>query len=644
MVFYFNFIFLILLYLPNLTKYLCNELHYFEFNLVADSMKTSTYISLTKSSDGYLYILTGNDEDFPNRNNRRYLLKMDLETLSLHLSHNYSTLRGFYGGEIFSFSAKNKYLFIPTYSGPPLLGSLEILNLEIKTYTIGTINNDSSIYGRRRSFMKSGSYYYFIHLDNKKQLYAKKMKIDGYDDVSDSPKFKIIQENKEINTKSREMISCDLTYDKNYILCAYYDEYEQVRVAVFNSALKIEKRENYGKTSSFTGLDFIKILYFKGTSNFILMYSQSESVTRLRYFNYQYNNFYSKIGSLIGSSNDYLDIYDTQINGNYGNNDIAISGTDKVIKIFGKNSGNDIIITIIQFYQSDSYITIKIYNMRNENGFNYFLQSRISSAKNSIVFCASAIKNNIRMAGYSLINFPNVNDTILWGRGISVERCGLKIKSIFNVNAKLKILSIPNGIIFYNYLNSKRIYKNDELEINDGLSIKEYKINRGFDYIIKYQGIARGNDSGYDIIKKYPTNKDIKNYNEILIEGRKGQLTINITTCLNGFYPLEDDLNLCTTFKYSGYYLDRIDEMYKRCPSPCMDCDTPINSTHKNCITCKSGYYLTEDTKYCYNEIIENYYKDGNMLRRCHKNCLYCSTGTKNDTNMKCTKCYSNWY
>ena len=65
MEFDFNFIILILLYI---TICSCNELHYFEFNLVKENMKTGTFISPTKRSDGrYLYIVTGDDEDLPEK-------------------------------------------------------------------------------------------------------------------------------------------------------------------------------------------------------------------------------------------------------------------------------------------------------------------------------------------------------------------------------------------------------------------------------------------------------------------------------------------------------------------------------------------------------------------------------------------------
>ena len=63
-----------------------------------------------------------------------------------------------------------------------------------------------------------------------------------------------------------------------------------------------------------------------------------------------------------------------------------------------------------------------------------------------------------------------------------------------------------------------------------------------------------------------------------------------------------------------------------------------------NCFSCKSGYYITEDTKSCYNKDIDNYYFDNNILRRCHKNCLRCTTKATDETHMNCIKCQNNLY
>ena len=129
-------------------------------------------------------------------------------------------------------------------------------------------------------------------------------------------------------------------------------------------------------------------------------------------------------------------------------------------------------------------------------------------ARDSIVFCASAEKTNIRRPGYSLINYPYVADKIVKSSIVSVKSLDLKLDTIFHAAPKLKILSIPSHISIHN-LNSKWIHKNDELELNDVITIKEYRTNES-NYIIEYQAIGRGNDSGYNSIKKYPSNNEME--------------------------------------------------------------------------------------------------------------------------------------
>ena len=63
-----------------------------------------------------------------------------------------------------------------------------------------------------------------------------------------------------------------------------------------------------------------------------------------------------------------------------------------------------------------------------------------------------------------------------------------------------------------------------------------------------------------------------------------------------------------------------------------------------NCLECNKKWFLTEDTRSCYNEIIDNYYLDNNILRKCNKYCLHCTINENNDNYMNCTKCINNFY
>ena len=62
-----------------------------------------------------------------------------------------------------------------------------------------------------------------------------------------------------------------------------------------------------------------------------------------------------------------------------------------------------------------------------------------------------------------------------------------------------------------------------------------------------------------------------------------------------------------------------------------------------NCLECNNDFYLTEDTKSCYENVIDNYYLDyyldNNILRRCHNRCKCCYSGPNNNKEMNCIEC-----
>ena len=64
--------------------------YYFNFELVDENMKQGTFISPTISEDGYLYIVTGHDEDLKNNQSQRYIIKYDINTSSLIEQYHYN--------------------------------------------------------------------------------------------------------------------------------------------------------------------------------------------------------------------------------------------------------------------------------------------------------------------------------------------------------------------------------------------------------------------------------------------------------------------------------------------------------------------------------------------------------------------------
>ena len=280
--------------------------------------------------------------------------------------------------------------------------------------------------------------------------------------------------------------------------------------------------------------------------------------------------------------------------------------SNKVIKVYSDAGGIHLLITIIQFYNNDSSMSIKIYEMFNNNGFRYLCQPHIQILKNSFLIGLAASKNNRHRPGYFFVNFPNSKDMTLTTTNIIIKDIISLENRLFNINIKFLILDMPTDFIFVNKLNSEIKTNYVELDMDDELILRQYRI-KGNTKILKFQAIAKGNDLGYVHLIKYPTGTTSQN-NVISIEGRIGEIKINFQDCLNGYYHLYNDPNLCTNVKPIGHYLDEDIKTFVACKPSCGECNKPINDTYMNCITCKTNYYMTEDTKSCYDNEIYNYF------------------------------------
>ena len=636
-----SFIFLILFFISSKVNSSDFTENYFSFNLVDEEMKKGSFISPTLSEDGYLYIVTSHDEDLKANLSQRYIIIYDINSVSFVNKIVYDSSFGFYSGQAYAFLDKSQYLFISSFNGIRCSGSYAIRDIKGG----GTIWEEPSICGFNRFFKKAGYYYYFIHLDcDNYSIFIKKLEIAYYKD--NIPRLEEISTNNQIQVYHENildaMISCDLTYDNNYIICAYYPEKNNINIVVFNKNLELLLTEKLGNTIDFNPNFFIKIAYIKDNSNFILMNCPNNLITRLYYFNYANNNFTHKLSSIIQKSEVYLDIENTQNNGYYSSNDFIIANSNKIIKIFMHPNKNILIITIIQFYENDTSMSIKIYNMVNNNGFDNFLNPKISLLKNSFVICASG-KKNIQRPGYFIINYPNSNDITLDKSNIVIKDLIKLENKLFSIALKLKVLNIPKDFKLISKLNSLEIKNNEEFDLNDELILRQYRVNEG-PYILKYQSIAKGTDFGYSHLKLYPPEKVLVN-NELTFEGRHGEITINFKNCLEGYYNFEDNKNLCSNIAPKGYYFDKDNQIFKVCPITCEDCEAP-EGDNINCLSCKNNFYITEDTKAFYEKDVDKYYFDSTnqILRPCHKNCLKCYGKPKSETSMNCYKCPDKFY
>ena len=621
----YNFLFFILLFLFMYS-------HQYSITYI-NELKANYIVPIINNFDDCLYIVTGETTDIPNNFNpgdakfKRFIIKISINSGILLSNYTYMSVYPFLNSEI-TFAGDNlQYLLTTT------LNSIE--------FDDGKKRKEISFssFGYKRTLKQVGSYYYYAYNtpDYLNSIIILKMQLSLN---SGNESYTIIKTSNYIPVHFHSsVISCDFTKDNNYILCAYFGDNRYVRISIFNNDLDFIKMQDFEEVIDLQYDYFIRIIYFKENSHFIVINSQSQSITRFRYINYVNNNLISLIYSIVANGDYYIDVEDTQFDPGENNNDAIAMNSDKVIKIYTGDS--QIIITIFQFYEHGTLLFIKTYKMSNfyDSGFT---QPRLSVFRNTFLICLSANVLSQQTTGYFFINYPQSVDTHLTKDNniIKISELISMENNLFLLKLKLKLLKIPKDFIFINLLELKEVNETKELDFNDALKLKQYRIDEG-PYILKYQGIAIGDDSGYSSSKVYPSYKDKPEASNVYIEGREGNVTIELNECLDGYYHLDYDSNICTNEKPKGYYVDEENKYFRACQSPCVECFGPkINDSHMNCLTCEEGLYITEDTKSCFRGK-ENYFidTDKKVLRRCHPRCSKCFIDSINDHNMCCLEC-----
>ena len=607
----------------------------YKINIIDEKMISNHILPVNNEEDGYLYIITGGEEKSENNSFKRYMLKYDFNSGTLVDKYL------FYSNKPF----KNPESTIAGYFSEYLLTTLEdTISIYNGTYLE---ENTFNIFSPRRTLLNIGNNYYYAYTQNGNENYMNIIEIElVIYNRKDTPFYNIIATSSPLEIFSfQEMISCDFTYDNENILCAYISPNKSFTISVYDKHLQLIKTEKKEGGENFESNYFIKIIYFKDNSKFITMNSENSYTSRLRYFRYIQGNFINQLYPILDNNGQYLDVEETQSNGYNNNMDIIAVDSDKIIKVFA--SGDQIIITIFQFYEHETLLFIKIYIMKEYDyiGYNYFSQPRLSMFRESMVVCLSAYYGGEQRGGYFFINYPNSKDI-----NINSNNAIIKINelisienNLFSLDLKFKVLNIPKDFIFLNS-NETEIKEEDILEINDELILRQYRIKEG-PYKLEYEGIAIGNDLQYSSSKVYPSNRNIPSPSEIIIEGKQSYIIIDLDDCLEGYYHLDYDYYICTNIKPEGYYIDEENKTYKKCESPCKECSGPkINNTHMNCITCIKGNNITEDTYSCYDQLPDQYYLDNDTFKRCYFRCNRCFNGSNDNNSMNCLSCISNEY
>ena len=612
-----------------LNQFISNILTYdikeFSIKLFYDIKKEGNYSRQTKLEDEFLYLIgSESNED----SNNKYIIKYDIETCSIVEMKKYYTKGDLCGGELMAINSNTLYLSSIYKHSPSATCQLIDLNGNTKEFLFG-------MYGYRRFSKKVGSYYYQAYRDIKSQGYLVIEKMTFVNNNNDI--FKVITKNEDIQVRTGGgMISCDFTGDDKYVACAYYDRNDNVSISVYNNNLSHIVTKKFENGNYYDSDNYIKIVYLRDFYNFVLMNIHDAETIAFRYLEFNNNIIRNRLQTVFGVNYFYSK---NNFHKHNGENDIIPVDSDKIVYLHTNNTGKDIYIIIYQFHEGDSILTVKKYHMFNNKGFKDLWQSRINMIKNSFAVTLSAEINKVRKPGYFFINFPNSTDiTVTNINNIKIQNIISLENKLFDVVLKFKVLSIPDYLIFNNTLTDSEIKVNEEIEKNAELKLIQYRINHGKS-ILEFEAIARGYDSGYYSCNTIPNNKFFKD-NEVYLEGRHGKITIDINGCLDGFYHMEDDLDICTNIKPENYYIDEETKTYRKCESPCYECSSrKISDEKMNCISCISGYYMTENYS-CYKEDINNYFLYNNILIRCHPNCSKCTSRE----NFYCLECQKGYY
>ena len=318
----------------------------FIINEVDKDMAPGTYIQPVISENGYLYIVTGEDD---NNYSNRYILKFSKSSGALINSTKYNINYGFWRGEVIVAGDNSEKLIITTFDDKNLeKRSFEIYDMENKNCSTEIYK----VYGYRRTLKKVGSYIYYAYLEpnNMKTLFIDKIQL-----INNSPYFQTVKRlNYNIEfTTYQSMISCDFTEDNKYMLCAYFNQNNKFSIIIFNSELEYINKKEFEYCSNDLEDAFIKIIYFKDNSKFIIMYTINKFTVRIRFVNY-INNQLNNLFSPMFNNSEYLELNDTQENNHDGFNDVIKFDSNKIIKIY--TSTNEIILTVFQFYENNTVL------------------------------------------------------------------------------------------------------------------------------------------------------------------------------------------------------------------------------------------------------------------------------------------------
>ena len=155
---------IIILFVVFLSKYVSTT-NYYTFHSVSENPgHHGKYIRPAISENGYLYIMTGEDEDIAGYTRNRYIVKFDINSGNFIEQISYKSQYGFWRGEFIFAGSNSEYLIITTFNAGEDKGhSFEFFNIKKSI----TKEIEYKVYGYRRVLKKIGYYYIYFFLKEK---------------------------------------------------------------------------------------------------------------------------------------------------------------------------------------------------------------------------------------------------------------------------------------------------------------------------------------------------------------------------------------------------------------------------------------------------------------------------------------------
>ena len=210
------------------------------------------------------------------------------------------------------------------------------------------------------------------------------------------------------------------------------------------------------------------------------------------------------------------------------------------------------------------------------------------------------------------------------------------IESSFNIK-NLKI-SVKENFKYFT-INNKQLTSNDIFNISKDLIFFHNETSKIKINFINY-GVVIDNNKTCEINIRVCYDRCLK-----CIDKNSNETFHQCLSCKDGFYLVEDTNNCITKEEMndSNYYFDEINKKYKKCYKNCYGCYENSNETNHNCKNCIDGYhFIYNETGKCINneEKPSDTYLDieSNTYKKCYERCSSCDEYGDNINN-NCKEC-----